>query len=164
MNQLDTQVSIRLPVDIVDGIEQFRAANSTRHLAMDRSAAIRALLTLGLASMSEPEPQPHPDAESCPVPQAGPVPDTDGAVVLVYAADVGVDDDGRAVYLCRYWGKSPAAVQAVESALFGLYPYHSNAGRAWDFEVDYRMTAEEVRALGEDIAGALRRARAGVAS
>lgn len=159
MNQLDTQVSIRLPGDIVDGIEKFRAKNSTKHLTMHRSDAIRALLTMGLASMSKPKPQ--PEAEPCPVPQVGPVPGTDGLVALDRADEVGHDDEGRAVYSCQYRGNTGLATLMIESALVGLYRYTS---RGYAFDVDYRMTAEEVRALGEDIAGALRRARAGGAS
>ena len=149
---------IRFPPEVIEAIEQYQAENSTKATAMSRSGAVRALVVRGLASMSKPK----PEAEPCPVPQVGPVPGTDGAVVLARADDVGPDDEGRAVYLCRYMAKNPTAVQAVESVLFGLYAYRSHNG--YLFDVDYRMTAEEVRALGEDIAGALGRALAGVAS
>ena len=148
---------IRFPAEVIEAIEQFQAENSTKATAMSRSGAVRALVVRGLASMSKPK----PEAEPCPVPQVGPVPGTDGAVVLARADDVGPDDEGRAVYLCRYMAKNPTAVQAVESVLFGFYAYRSHNG--YLFDVDYRMTAEEVRALGEDIAGALGRALEGVA-
>lgn len=151
---------IRFPHEVIEAIDQFQAENSTKATAMSRSGAVRALVVRGLASMSKS--QPKPEAEPCPVPQVGPVPGTDGAVVLARADDVGPDDEWRAVYLCRYMAKSPTAVQAVESVLFGLYAYRSHNG--YLFDVDYRMTAEEVRALGEDIAGAMHRALAGGAS
>lgn len=146
---------IRFPTEVIEAIEQYQAANSTEDIPMSRSGAVRSLVARGLASL------PKPEAESCPVPQVGPVPGTDGDVVLALAKNVGTDADGRAVYSCRYRGKTVLAAQTVESAIVGLYPY---TARGQQFSVIYRMTAEEVRALGEDIAGALRRARAGVAS
>lgn len=149
---------IRFPPEVIEAIEQFQAENSTRATAMSRSGAVRALVVRGLASMSKPQPQ--PEAESCPVPQVGPVPGTDGLVALDRADEVGHDDEGRAVYSCQYRGNTGLATQMIESALVGLYRYTS---RGYIFDVDYRMTAEEVRALGEDISGALHRALAGVA-